>query len=211
MHRLFFLILLIACSAPVSFAQGDDYHEMEVFVGYSYMRAQTKRDVADPDYFRDLIDDRVGFNGFNASVTRNISRYVGLKFDVSGHYNRRGVRFGTNELLGVESSLYNFLGGVQLKNNSKDAIFKPFVHALAGVARGRNEVDDVVCIQAVGAPCPTNINGSDVGLAGALGGGLDIRVGRRVDVRAFQVDYNPSGLFDSTQNNVRFGVGIVIH
>jgi hypothetical protein len=211
MHKLFCLLLLIACSASVSFAQGDDYHEVEVFGGYSYNRGETKSDVADPAYFRDLIDDRVGFNGFNASVTRNISKYVGLKFDFSGHYNRRDVRFGNNDLLEVKSSLYNFLGGVQLKNNSKDATFKPFVHALAGVARGSNEVDDVVCIQAVGAPCPTDINGSDVGFAGAVGGGLDIRVGRRVDVRAFQVDYNPSRLFNSTQNNVRFGVGIVIH
>lgn len=212
MHKLLFSLLLIVCSASLSFAQGgDDYHKVEVFGGYSYNSVDTKIGDADPDFFRDFIDERTGFNGFNTSVTGNISKYVGLKFDFSGHYKSRNVRFGNNNPLEVESSLYNFLGGVQLKNNSKEATFKPFVHALVGAARGRNEVDDVVCIQAVGAPCPTDINGSDVGLAGAVGGGLDIRASRRVDIRAFQVDYNPSRLFDATQHNVRFGVGIVIH
>ena len=212
MRKLFLSLMLIVCSASLSLAQGgDDYHKVEVFGGYSYNSVDTNIGGADPDFFRDFIDGRAGFNGFNTSVTDNISRYVGLKFDFSGHYDRRNVRFGNNNPLEVESSLYNFLGGVQLKNNSREATFKPFVHALVGVGRGRNEVEDIVCIQAVGAPCPTDINGSDVGLTGAVGGGLDIRASRRVDIRAFQVDYNPSRLFDATQHNVRFGVGIVIH
>jgi hypothetical protein len=212
MRRLFLLLLLITCSAPTSFAQGgDDYHEVEVFVGYSHNSAETKFGVSDPDFFRDFTDGRAGFDGFNASVTRNVGKYVGLKFDISGHYDTRGVRFGNNGPSEVRSSLYNFLGGVQLKNNSKGATFKPFAHALLGAARGRHEADDAVCIQVVGAPCAAEVNGSDVGLAGAVGGGLDIRASRRVDVRAFQVDYNPSRLFGATQHNVRLGVGVVIH
>lgn len=212
MRKLFLALIFIACSASLSFAQGgDDYHKVEVFGGYSYNSVDTNIGDADPDFFREFTDGRTGFNGFNTSVTRNVSRYVGLKFDFSGHYNTRNVRFGNNNPLEVESSLYNFLGGVQFKNNSREATFRPFVHSLIGAARGRHEVDDIVCIQAVGPPCPTDINGSDVGLAGAVGGGLDIRASRRVDIRAFQVDYNPSRLFDATQHNVRIGVGIVIH
>lgn len=212
MRRLFLLLLLITCSAPPSFAQaGDDYHKVEVFGGYSRSSAETKLGDADPDFFGDFTDGRAGLNGFNASVTRNVSRYFGLKFDLSGHYGTRDVRFGNNNPTEVRSSLYNFLGGVQLKDNSKGATFKPFAHALVGAARGRHEVGDVACIQAIGAPCATDVNGSDVGPAGAVGGGLDIRASRRVDVRAFQFDYNPSRLFGATQHNVRFGVGVVIH
>jgi hypothetical protein len=212
MRRLFLLLVMITCCAAPSFAQwGDDYHKVEVFGGYSHNRAETKLGDADPDFFGDFTDVRAGFDGFNASVTRNVSRYVGLKFDMSGHYNTRDVRFGGNDPTEVESSLYNFLGGVQLKNNSKTATFKPFAHALVGAARGRHRVDDIACIQAVGAPCAADVNGSDIGPAGALGGGLDIRAGRRVDVRAFQVDYNSTRLFGATQHNVRFGVGVVIH
>jgi hypothetical protein len=212
MRRLFLLLVLITCSVTPSFAQeGDDYHEVEVFGGYSRSRAETKIGDADPDFFGDFTDGRTDFNGFNASVTRNFRKLVGFKVDFSGHYDTRSVAFGDGNASEVESSLYNFLAGVQLKNNSQEATFKPFAHVLAGVARGRHEVDDVVCIQTVGAPCAADVNGSDVGPAGAFGGGLDIRAGRRVDVRAFQVDYNPTRLFDATQHNVRFGFGVVIH
>jgi len=52
---------------------------------------------------------------------------------------------------------------------------------------------------------------TETGLAGAFGGGLDIRASDRIDIRAFQFDYNPTRVFDSTQHNFRIGVGIVIH
>ena len=61
-----------------------------------------------------------------------------------------------------------------------------------------------------------------------LGGGLDIRAGKRIDVRVIEVDYNPvfagdrtaksiAGPFTSikftgrTAHNFTVGVGIVIH
>ena len=144
MRRLFLLLVLITCSAAPSFAQaGDDYHKVEVFGGYSHNRAETKIGGADPVFFSDFTDGRAGFNGFDTSVTCNVSKYVGLKFDFSGHYDTRDVRFGSDNPSEVKSSLYNFLGGVQLKNNSMGATFKPFAHALVGAARGRNEVGDV--------------------------------------------------------------------
>ena len=151
MRRLFLLLLSITCSAPPTLAQGgDDYHKVEVFGGYSHNRAGTKVGDADPDFFRDFTDGRTGFNGFNASVTRNFRKFVGFKVDLSGHYDTRSAVFGDGSTSEVESSLYNFLAGVQIKNNSKEATFKPFAHLLVGAARGRNEVDDVVCSSARG-------------------------------------------------------------
>lgn len=107
------------------------------------------------------------------------------------------------------------LGGVQLKDNSRETRFKPFAHALAGIARGRNEVDVVdepaVCAALFPSPCPIDFTESDTGFAGAFGGGLDIRAGSRIDIRAIQFDYNPTKLFDGTQHNFRIGFGVVIH
>ena len=42
----------------------------------------------------------------------------------------------------------------------------------------------------------------------AVGGGLDIKINEKIDLRAIQVDYAPifSGFL---QNNIRFGVGLV--
>lgn len=104
------------------------------------------------------------------------------------------------------------MGGVQIKDNSSDTRVKPFAHALVGFARGKNTIDTAICSQfSASGNCSTFFNNSSYGLAGAIGGGLDIKVTPRVDVRAIQVDYNPTGLFGTHQNNVRFGVGLVFH
>jgi len=94
------------------------------------------------------------------------------------------------------------VGGVQVKDNSSEATFKPFAHALAGVANSRmnSRIENVF-----------RGKDSNTGPAGAFGGGIDIRVSRRFDIRAIQLDYNPTKLLDATQHNFRTGVGIVLH
>jgi opacity protein-like surface antigen len=109
--------------------------------------------------------------------------------------------------LSIPRTRYNFLGGVQIKDNSSDARFKPFAHALIGAGHGRTKVSSVTC--PAGVDCSDLINDSETGFAGAFGGGLDIKLSNRVDFRAIQVDYNPIKFDSGTQNNVRFGVGFV--
>ena len=72
------------------------------------------------------------------------------------------------------------------------------------------------------------IEDRETSFAMKLGGGLDIRAGKRIDIRVIQIDYNPvfagnrraqsiSGPFNpvnftgKTSNNFTIGVGIVIH
>jgi Outer membrane protein beta-barrel domain len=202
--------LIIVASASIAVAQ-DDYRKWEIFGGYS--RNNVDSGISDNDPELGFIDVREGFNGFNASVTGNLTRYFGLKFDVSGHYKNQTIPFTTIGRVDVNSSLYNFLGGVQIKDNSKESTFKPFAHALVGAAHGRNRVNftNDFCIAIAPVPCPADLTDSETGLAGAFGGGLDIRVSNRIDIRAIQIDYNPTRLGDSTQHNIRWGVGIVIH
>ena len=204
--------LIIAC-ASVAAAQTDDYKKWDFFAGFSHNRIDTGIGDDDAD-LDDFIDEREGFNGFNASIARNISRHVGFKFDVSGHYKSRTLPiFSVQNAIDIDSSVYNFLGGVQLKENSSEATFKPFAHALVGVAHARNRVNisQSGCVAIFPSPCPSPFTETDTGLAGAVGGGLDIRAGNRFDIRVIQVDYNPTRLFDSTQHNFRIGVGVVIH
>ena len=203
--------LIIAC-ASVAAAQSDDYKRWELFGGFSHNRIDTGIGDLDPAV-RGVIDSYEGFNGFNASATGNVSRKVGFKFDFSGHYSSRSLPiFSIQNALDVKSSIYNFLGGVQLKDNSSEATFKPFAHALVGAAHARNRIDisDSGCIAIFPSPC-NNFSENDTGVAGALGGGLDIRAGDRLDIRVFQFDYNPTRLFGTTQHNFRFGVGLVFH
>lgn len=54
-------------------------------------------------------------------------------------------------------------------------------------------------------------HGKDTGLAGAFGGGMDLRLSNRFDIRLIQIDYNPMKLFNGTQHNLRVGIGLVFH
>ena len=206
-------MVILACTS-IAAAQSSDYKKFEFFGGYSHNRVDTGIGDDDPS-LRDIIDEREGFHGFEAAVTGNLSRYFGLKFDVSGHYKSKTFPVGNlaTPAVDVDSQLYNFLGGVQLKDNSSESTFKPFAHALVGAAHARNRVNfrNDFCIAIFPSPCPTDFTESETGFAGAFGGGIDIRAGNRIDIRAIQFDYNPTRLFDSTQHNFRIGIGLVFH
>jgi hypothetical protein len=211
MSKTLLLAILMVCFGSTAFAQSTDYNKWEFYGGYSHNRIDTGIGDDDPS-LDDIIDEREGFHGFNTSITGNITRYVGLKFDVAGHFKEKTFPINTASV-DVESSIWNFLGGIQLKDNSKEARFKPFGQALVGVAHARNKLDfsNDVCVAIFPSPCPLDFTETDTGFAGAFGGGLDIRASDRIDIRAIQIDYNPTRVFDSTQHNFRVGVGIVIH
>jgi opacity protein-like surface antigen len=224
MKRSTWVVLFVFLCSSLTFAQGTgDYKRLEFFAGFSHNRVDTS--VGDDDAeFGDLIGERTGFNGFNASMTGNVSRYVGLKFDFSGHYRSDTLKVNlafpcqpaplclpaiVPADVRARASLFNFLGGVQFKDNTRDACVKPFGHLLVGAAHARFDVDDEGCVQAVGVPCPAELEDSETGFAGAFGGGLDVRLSDRVDFRAIQLDYNPTRINDATQHNFRIGIGIV--
>ena len=206
--------IIIAC-ASIAAAQ-TDYKKFEFFAGYSHNRVDTGVSDEDPD-LDDIIDEREGFHGFEVSATGNLTRYIGIKGDFSGHFKNRTFPFfsvaAPNANVELDSRLFNFLGGVQIKDNSTEGTFKPFAHALAGVAHVRNRFDfnADVCAAVFPSPCPTDFTDSQTGFAAAIGGGLDIRANDRFSIRAIQVDYNPTRIADSTQHNFRIGVGVVFH
>ena len=208
MKKLFLSILLAAICSQAALAQStDEERKYEFFFGFSYAHINSKGN--------QLL---IGENrpGYNFSVTGNVSRYVGIKFDTSGHYgrntsNRNAVR------IEERSSTYNFLGGLQFKDNRSEARVKPFAHALIGAVRANGLRGNIACGLTIGFPCRFP-NDSDTGLAAAFGGGIDVRLSKRVDFRVAQVDYNPTRLRNlspadtrETQHNVRLGVGFVFH
>ena len=219
MRKLILLAVLITCPAPALQAQSSDDHDrFEFFGGFSHNRVDTGGP-GDGLAFAGG-EGHTGFNGFDASAVGNLSRYAGLKFDVSGHFKREadadfqicvdattgGVCFSPR----VQASLYNFLGGVQFKDNAKGGRrAKPFAHLLVGAAHAKVAFDNSPCLEALGFACLTDE--SETGIAGAVGGGLDIRLSDRLDFRAVQLDYNPTRLGSETQHNFRVGVGIVFH
>ena len=210
MRKLLLLTALILACAATSLAQStDDYKRVEFYGGYSHARVDTGVDDQD---LQDLIGNTRGFNGFDTSITGNLSRYFGLKGDFTAHFKNDSFTDGT-DTVNTKERIYNVLGGVQVKDNAEGARFKPFAHALAGIAHQTARFT---------APLTAdNFELKDTSFALKLGGGLDIRVSPKVDLRLIEVDYNPIFLGDQTfqgvtfqgqtQHNFTFGAGIVIH
>jgi opacity protein-like surface antigen len=217
MNKLFLAFCLTLITSVFALAQtSGDYKKGELYVGYSNQQVDTGADSDSGNTVQDFFEDRRNFNGFEVSGVYNVSRYVGLKGDFSGAYRRENFSFPTGTgttantvSLRTKNSLYNVLGGVQFKNNSGTARVKPFAHVLAGIGHARTNVSDVSCSNSTVNCSVFTEDFSDSGLAGAFGGGLDIKLSDKVDLRAVQVDYNPIRIAGSIDHNVRFGVGLV--
>ena len=193
-----------------------DYKKSEFFVGYSNQQVDTGIETEEGNPAEEFFRERESFNGFNVSGVYNVTKYVGIKGDVSGAYKNQNFSFNaptgptTTGTVSFETknSVYNFLGGVQIKNNSSDARVKPFAYALGGAANARTKFRDVTC--PTGSDCTFfEDDFSETGLAGAFGGGLDIKITDKIDFRAIKVDYNPIKLDGGVTHNVRIGVGLV--
>jgi opacity protein-like surface antigen len=204
-------LFLVFIGSAVAQNQGG-FNKYEFFGGFSHNRVDTKLESDDFETSEDF-GSRIGTNGVNLQFTGNFTKYVGAKFDYAHH--RKSDDF-TFDGVTVDQKYTNdsFMGGIQVKNNSKEGPrFKPFFHALAGVARQK--------LNFVADSEDFDESVSQSNFTFALGGGLDIKASKRVDVRVFQFDYNPTYIKDFTvdgidfdgrmQNNFRFGFGIVIH
>ncbi|HVE55223.1 MAG TPA: hypothetical protein VNB22_00235 [Pyrinomonadaceae bacterium] len=208
MYKFINILCLTFVLSVAAFAQTntDEYKKNEYYVGYSNQQV-------DAGNFQTL-------NGFEGAYVRNVHRYFGIKADVSAGYRRDSFNFSVSDPTNgnysysgkYSTAVYNFLGGVQVKNNASKARFKPFAHALAGVAVRRFKNSPLIC---TAGTCPTfilNANGgtfTNTNFALAVGGGLDIKINDKIDFRAIQVDYNPIFGTGSRQDNVRFGIGFV--
>ena len=185
------LTLVMICTAA-AFGQNEN-PRFEVFGGYSYLRQDriTSEDFKSVNGFTPaqiqallgfpITTNRgsVGLNGFDLSATGYITKRFGLTGDFSGHFKTDQGTFFNRP---TESKLrtLNFLAGPQAKffNDSRAT---PFLRALFGVSRYRDKV--------------TNTAGTATdnytAFAMALGGGLDIRAGKHMDIRLFQIEYVP--------------------
>jgi hypothetical protein len=148
MKRIWFLTMFLIALAPASFAQ-DDYHKVEVYAGYSLASVQSNVNSASftstggtqtftnlcssttgaeigPN-FQNFFCTRRNFNGIDASVTYNVSKYVGIKGDFTGHFKSEAFvdKFtppGVTQTVANKERLYNFLAGVQLRTTANCAV-----------------------------------------------------------------------------------------
>jgi hypothetical protein len=194
MTKCLFLTAVLTCFTLTIHAQSTDvgYPKAEVFIGYSQNRIKVQ--TVDVSNFPRI--EHVGFNGFEAEGTYNVNRLFGIAADLSAHYHTEtSTPLGTQQR--VKSSLYNFLIGpvLKLRNKSRG---EPFVHALFGAAHIGSSPSGLV-----------HATDSQTDFAMAFGGGLDIRVAKHIEVRAFEADYNPTFFERDRQDNIRLSFGLI--
>ena len=210
MRKLLLLLAIVLVCAPAGFAQSD-YSNWEFFIGYAHERANNGADRLDargrainPNGSTqrvDFISERVPYNGVTTELVANVHRNVGLVANFSATFaNTELVDSLTGRRYNTRLSRYLLLGGPRF-NWRNSSPFIPFAHALFGVARYHADFknDDFTCPD-------TN----ETAFAMALGGGLDIRAGNHVDIRAAQVDYLPVFFDHGREDGLRFSAGVKI-
>ncbi len=128
----------------------------------------------------------IGANGWNAAITGNANRWFGVTADFSGAYNNVAT-------FGLRAHTFAFGPSFALRGER----VTPFAHLLLG-----------------GFRASAGASGFNVGLSGfamLTGGGVDVRVWKRVSVRLFQLDWILwEGAGVTEKKNGRISSGIVI-
>ena len=180
-------VLLVFCTTPV-FSQTP---KAEIFGGYSWARQG---------------DVNIS-KGWNGSIVGNVNRWFGIEGDVSGHYYTEDVVNVPGATIQGKANFLTYRIGPKFSFRSEDAPVTPFAHFLVGGARtsgtGSGSVNGT----------SFSVSQSSNGLAGAVGGGIDIGRGV-VAIRAIQADYSVFQINDlygtsGTSNGVRLSTGVV--
>lgn len=170
--------------------------------------------------------ERRDFHGFNLGAKYNISPTLGIRTDFSAYFNKdRAVdTFGTGvdahtDTNSFDEKTFVLVIGPEVRRDFGS--WRPFAHAMAGVAR-----QTTTDTQTSTGPFAFTIHDRTTSLALKIGGGVDVRISPRLDIRLIEIDYQPifakdrntpvSGFFEQrvkgkTAQNLTFGIGIVWH
>jgi len=209
-------VIVLMCSATVALAQNttpDDYPKVEVFLGYSALgESDTSGITFGPTASTD--SNYATPTGFETSVSGNFSKHFGIKGDFSAHFGNDSGRSPftactptcttATQDFQFKTRVYNFLAGPEFKARNSTR-FTPFAYALGGVAHTS------AAFTSTGPTLNFLLKKSDNSLALAVGGGFDIRAGKRVSFRG-TMDYNPVFIRDSgsdRRNLVRISAGFL--
>jgi opacity protein-like surface antigen len=220
MKRLAFAAVLVLCIASLSLA-ADEFPKVEVFAGYSLLRADTGLDGAeDLEGFSEVLPDigevtisnvetsKLLKKGFAASFTYNATSILGI--EAAFRYNTGDVMnfdldFDEGPIAAAALKLSDFSFGVGPKFTFRNSSpVTPFAHVLFGIdkmtmdieASAEGESEEVELLK-------------DTGYGITLGGGIDVKVNNNFAIRLIQADYYMTRHDETTQNNIALSFGVV--
>ena len=191
----------MAAAMPYSKGLNSYTPRVEVFMGYSYLRA-----IPSPAAGNRL----VWLNGGSASIAFNFNRYLGLVGDFGGFNETRllvpGAGGSPASVLAVEDgTVFTYLLGPRLSFRKYDRV-TPFAQILFG---GIHASQETIC------PSCAPILPAENSFAMTAGGGLDVKVHHHLAIRIIQAEYLMTNFEDrttgkgATQNDMRLSSGIV--
>jgi outer membrane protein OmpA-like peptidoglycan-associated protein len=191
----------MAAAMPYSRGLNSYTPKVEIFLGYSYVRAVPTMAVG---------NRVVWMNGGSASIAYNFNRHWGIVADV-GDYTNSQIQFtgaynSTIDVNEANGGVLSYLFGPRL--SFRHERFTPFVQALFGGVHA-SEIDIANCTFSCILLPEENV------FAMTAGGGLDVKVRRHFAIRIIQAEYmmtrfqNYDTGTTAMQNDMRLSSGIV--
>ena len=189
MKKLVLLAVILLGFSGIAVAQ--DPPAVEVFGGYSFVRADTTTAAGAPS------GNNLNMNGWNASVAFNGNKWLGAVADFGGYYGTLDTSY--DYAPGVTSwadlSIHSIMFGPKVTLH-RGAV-SPFLQGLFGY--GRIKAKEL------------GITHTENDFAMAFGGGVDVSINDSVAIRPVQVDYftTKTGLTGDFADHLRYSAGIV--
>jgi opacity protein-like surface antigen len=153
--------------------------------------------------------------GFNLGLVRPLNRLISIRGDFSGNYDKHSGSVSVpcgqpacTQVSSINPHVYEFMIGPEFTIHATSRV-TPFAYALVGIAHATATFNTSGPLGALSGDTAAS------GLSWAGGGGLSIRLAKRLGSR-FSVDYNPAffGHLDTGARQlvryVRISTGIVI-
>jgi opacity protein-like surface antigen/outer membrane protein OmpA-like peptidoglycan-associated protein len=191
----------MAAASPYSAGPNLGVPRVELFAGYSYLRAVPTQ-----------TDNRLMWmNGGSASIAFNMNRYLGLVADFGAYTNSKmqftGAYTSTVDVDNSNVAALSYLFGPRLSYRKFDRI-TPFAQVLFGGVHANKVVLKDCTFSCTLLP-------SESTFALTAGGGLDFRVHHHIAIRIIQAEYLMTRFSSyttgstGTQNDIRLSSGIV--
>lgn len=191
-------------------AIAQDIPKIELAGGYSYVNFHPGLSVITSQ----------NFNGGGGAFVYNLTNLIGIKADFQGYAVGTGW---TNKLINqgfpvtgsASGNMFTYMFGPQVKMHSGK--FQPFAEGLFGAAHSNGYATILRCISGNDSTsCNlSNGNGNNNAFAMEWGGGLDIKVSNKLQIRPVEVDYlytnfssNHVAHIANSQNSFKYFAGV---
>jgi opacity protein-like surface antigen len=183
---------------------GDSYYpRVELFLGYSYLRAVPT----------DTNGNRLEWlNGGSTSLAFNFNRYLGIVGDFGGFNDSRLQLTGAgvpSTVVDSDGTVFTYLLGPRFSYRKYSRI-TPFAQVLFGAIHASDVTLESGCAGAACTVLPTENS-----FTLTAGGGLDFRLHHHIALRLIQAEYLMTRFDDlatgstGTQNDIRLSTGLV--